>query len=254
MQLSQSSVHIRPRSTWEAIDLGFAMVRVWWKPLCAIWLLPTLILGLFCYSFSGINLWLAAVLFWGLRIFLDNLLLSFFSQVLFNQTTTLSQSLKKLAHDTFKRGLWFGIFTLRFSLSRSFEQPVWSLESHPNIKARHQRVRLLSQSMQQGAIWLTLLCWGFEWLLYILLCFLITGMIPNSNEGIWLAVLHDSAAPSSMIITTALLSIISVICVEPFFVAAGFALYLNRRTQLEAWDIELLFRQLQRRLVLKKHL
>jgi len=36
--------------------------------------------------------------------------------------------------------------------------------------------------------------------------------------------------------------------VEPFFVGAGFALYLNRRTQLEAWDIELAFRRIARRL------
>jgi len=31
--------------------------------------------------------------------------------------------------------------------------------------------------------------------------------------------------------------------VEPFFVAAGFALYLSRRAELEAWDIEQEFRR-----------
>jgi hypothetical protein len=29
-----------------------------------------------------------------------------------------------------------------------------------------------------------------------------------------------------------------VLFLEPFYVAAGFAMYLNRRAQLEAWDIE----------------
>ena len=29
---------------------------------------------------------------------------------------------------------------------------------------------------------------------------------------------------------------------EPVYVACGFTLYLNRRTELEAWDIELVFR------------
>jgi hypothetical protein len=29
-----------------------------------------------------------------------------------------------------------------------------------------------------------------------------------------------------------------VLLLEPFYVAAGFAMYLNRRAQLEAWDIE----------------
>jgi hypothetical protein len=34
----------------------------------------------------------------------------------------------------------------------------------------------------------------------------------------------------------------------PFYVAAGFGLYITRRTELEAWDIELAFRRLQQRL------
>jgi heme/copper-type cytochrome/quinol oxidase subunit 2 len=35
---------------------------------------------------------------------------------------------------------------------------------------------------------------------------------------------------------------------EPVYVACGFSLYLNRRTVLEAWDIELTFRRLRQRL------
>jgi hypothetical protein len=31
--------------------------------------------------------------------------------------------------------------------------------------------------------------------------------------------------------------------VEPFYVAAGFGMYLNRRVELEAWDIEQEFRR-----------
>ena len=30
----------------------------------------------------------------------------------------------------------------------------------------------------------------------------------------------------------------AILFLEPFYVAAGFAMYLNRRAQLEAWDIE----------------
>src|SRR5690606_23475696 len=36
---------------------------------------------------------------------------------------------------------------------------------------------------------------------------------------------------------------------EPIYVASGFSLYLNRRTILEAWDIELAFRRIRARLV-----
>ena len=34
-----------------------------------------------------------------------------------------------------------------------------------------------------------------------------------------------------------------VMFLEPFYVAAGFAMYLNRRAELEAWDIEQEFRR-----------
>ena len=36
--------------------------------------------------------------------------------------------------------------------------------------------------------------------------------------------------------------------VEPFYVGAGFGLYLDRRTQIEGWDIEIAFRRMRHRL------
>jgi len=39
----------------------------------------------------------------------------------------------------------------------------------------------------------------------------------------------------------------AVLALEPFYVAAGFALYLNRRTALEGWDIEVALRQIAQR-------
>jgi hypothetical protein len=37
-------------------------------------------------------------------------------------------------------------------------------------------------------------------------------------------------------------------CLEPFYVGAGFGLYLNRRTQIECWDLEMVLRRLRARL------
>ena len=36
--------------------------------------------------------------------------------------------------------------------------------------------------------------------------------------------------------------------IEPFYIGAGFGLYLDRRTQIEGWDIEIAFRRMRRRL------
>jgi hypothetical protein len=48
-------------------------------------------------------------------------------------------------------------------------------------------------------------------------------------------------------LTNAFYALVLVIW-EPVYVACGFSLYLNRRTTLEAWDIELVFRRLRQRL------
>jgi Domain of unknown function (DUF4129) len=45
----------------------------------------------------------------------------------------------------------------------------------------------------------------------------------------------------------AALDALAVSLIEPFYVSAGFALYLHRRSELEGWDIELAFRRLAAR-------
>jgi hypothetical protein len=42
--------------------------------------------------------------------------------------------------------------------------------------------------------------------------------------------------------------VLAVGLIEPLFVAAGFGLYINRRTNIEGWDVELTFRRMARRL------
>jgi len=41
---------------------------------------------------------------------------------------------------------------------------------------------------------------------------------------------------------------LGILAIEPFYVAAGFMLYINRRAHLEAWDVELNFRKIGQRI------
>ncbi len=41
--------------------------------------------------------------------------------------------------------------------------------------------------------------------------------------------------------------LVALSLIEPLYLASGFTLYLNRRTELEGWDIEIVFRQLAAR-------
>ena len=54
-------------------------------------------------------------------------------------------------------------------------------------------------------------------------------------------VISGDAAAFSLAFSVAYAAV--VLFLEPFYVAAGFAIYLNRRAELEAWDIEQEFRR-----------
>jgi hypothetical protein len=65
----------------------------------------------------------------------------------------------------------------------------------------------------------------------------------------WLAPAGQTPDPSAlftggpgvndlMLLVPSISYALAVLFLEPFYVAAGFALYLNRRAELEAWDIE----------------
>ena len=53
MNLDQVTLEIRPRSAWEAVDLGLLMAKRWWLPMIKVWLLasaPFLALALMVLS------------------------------------------------------------------------------------------------------------------------------------------------------------------------------------------------------------
>lgn len=246
MQLDRIQVVIRPRSSWESIDLGFSMVRHWWKPLYKIWFLFLLLILIIT---SPLLYWVepfwVGYLLWWLKPLYDRIILYFFSHALFGEQPSFWQSLSSLR----KTGLLMGLLTWRrFDLARSFNLPVWQLEGSRG-KIASKRLKLLQRHNYDydKAIWLTIICIHFEWLLMFSLFGLLYMFIPANynvdffqfiflNESYWLENLN----------LIAYLFVIAII--EPLYVAAGFALYLNRRTHLEAWDIELAFRRIAEKL------
>jgi hypothetical protein len=55
--------------------------------------------------------------------------------------------------------------------------------------------------------------------------------------------LFDDDIPTALGVANFAAYSIAIFLVEPFYVAGGFAMYLNRRAELEAWDIEQEFRR-----------
>jgi len=249
MRLTDISVALRPRSTWEAMDLGVLLARRHAGLLLASWALVSLPL----FALFSLLLWQspswALLLFWWLKPAYERLPLYILSHALFGDTPTLKQALKAWPR-LLKPQLLASLSWRRFSPTRSFDLPVLQLEGLSG-QARSQRLVVLGQRDAAGATWLTLvgahlemaLWFGLITLLYLLLPQQMTQdldwqRLVNAAGGDWLWLEHLSNGLYALLL----------IVWEPVYVACGFTLYLNRRTALEAWDIELVFRRLRQRL------
>jgi len=58
------------------------------------------------------------------------------------------------------------------------------------------------------------------------------GLVPDGNS-----LVEGALQPSALFVVTVTYAVAALV-VEPFYAAAGFAMYLSRRADLEAWDIE----------------
>jgi uncharacterized membrane protein SpoIIM required for sporulation len=112
--------------------------------------------------------------------------------------------------------------------------------------AARERRSVLGRRVSSYATWLTIVCVHFELVLYWSLGQLTSLFVPaKSLEG------RDFTAAflaGDLFHYGDLLAYVAaVLLLEPFYVAAGFALYLNRRTLLEGWDIEVALRKITQR-------
>lgn len=250
MRLTEASVAIRPRTAWEALDLGVLLARRHAGLLMASWALVTLpIFALLCALLWQYPGW-AIFLFWWLKPAYERLPLYILSQALFGNTPTLKQALRALPK-LLRPQLIASLTWRRLSPTRSFDLPVLQLEGLSG-EARSQRLTVLAQRDSGAATWLTVVGMHLEIALWLGLAALFYMMLPQQIEldwswqsliaadgGRWLWLEHLSN----------LLYVLLLIAWEPVYVACGFTLYLNRRTALEAWDIELVFRRLRQRLI-----
>lgn len=249
MRLSDATVVIRPRITWEAMDLGVLMSQRHRRLLMTSWAIVTLP----TFAVLSLLLWdspsLAVFIFWWLKPAFERLPLYILSQTLFGETPTLKQALRQWPQ-LLKPQLLASLTWRRLSLSRSFVMPVVQLEGLSGI-ARQQRLHVLLQRNAGAAQWLTIIGVHLESALWIGLMVLFYLLLPQQIELDWnwqtliAAANHDWRWLEHL--TNAFYALVLVVW-EPIYVACGFSLYLNRRTVLEAWDIELVFRRMRQRL------
>jgi hypothetical protein len=246
VQLENVSVRVRPRSSWEAIDLGLRLVqgnaRAIYQPFLILTLPIFILLNLLFFE----HMWAAVLIFWWLKPMYDRLVLHVISHSLFGETPTWRETLRAFP-GTLRHGLFLQLTLLRIDPSRSFRLPVLQLEGLKG-KARGERMRVLQARGNTNAVWLTITCMHLEYAINFALFALVYMLMPQNIGAGVLSVFFAEVPPFWADLASNFFYFLTVCMIEPFYVAAGFMLYINRRSQLEAWDIELVFRRMAARL------
>ena len=214
----------------EAADLGVRLCQSAAREVYrCYWLvaLPVVVLSLATFEIAH---WLPALLIWWIKPWLDRTVLFVLSRAAFGQASSVSDLVNAQRRVWFSQ-LFLSLTARRLSPWRSFTQSVYQLEGLPFLASR-KRVMQIRHGKTTPASLITFAFVTAEMLLVIALVSLIFWFEPG--EEFRYAPGNYAAFELPTVIAYALV----VLFLEPFYVAAGFSLYLNRRAQLEAWDIE----------------
>jgi len=256
MKLENVTAKIRPRARWESIDLGCAMTRRNFGTIMASWMVTVLpfwvgfIMLAGTFMSPGWHLFASFVWCWGTLSITDRVPLLVLSRNLFGEKISVWEVTKlwwtKLWYKQF-----FGRFFARFSTNRGLSLPVSELEGLKGSSYK-MRVSLLARNGGDGATQASMVglllvlimigsCYMFLMMIYQLYgeSDVLTLMFADLDK-------HGGDYPGHWQFFLFYLLVLSIL--EPFFVGAGFAMYVNSRTVTEGWDIELSFKRMSERI------
>ena len=186
----------------------------------------------------------ALILFWWLKPLYEPLLLYWLSRAVFGEILPFSGVAKKWRGIVLP-GLLASLTIQRFSPERSFLMPVRILEGLKG-EARKSRKSVLNRD-QSGGLWLSMACLGIEFSLTISCMALVYMIVPDEIRHT-----IEYSSPFAFPRLNIVFYMIAASCVAPLYVAGGFMLYIARRVELEAWDIEIGFKNMAARFIKRK--
>ncbi len=250
MNLENVTVELRPRSEWEAVELGARMVRRDAGSIYRAWFTLTLPAILLVALLTWFTEWggLAVFLYWWLEPVTDGPILRIISRHLFGEKPDASTALRSTFSTAWRNKL-FWLTPYRLHFARSAMLPITQLEGLTGGRRRARAKTIGSRIFSHGT--------GVTAAYQHLFLSLYTGAIlfvfmfmPESfraeHGGDWLESFYSPASRVTELINLFLFYMAQSL-LHPWFVGAGFGLYINCRTQLEAWDIEVAFRRMVQR-------
>lgn len=225
----------------EAADLGVRICQSAARSVYGCYLAVAAPVLTLLLAAGEIALWIPTFAIWMAKPWLDRTVLFALSRAAFGQSTTPRDLWAA------RRQVWWSqvvrTWTLRrLSPWRALTGPVYQLEGLSGGRQR-RRVRQIRSGGARDGLLVTGAFGMAEFALVFALLFFAVLLVPNGMA------LHPTEflLQPEMQAATALGYAIVVAFLEPFYVAAGFGLYLNRRVQLEAWDVEQELRRAQSR-------
>jgi hypothetical protein len=240
VQVDSLALQMRPRAPHEAADLGIRLCQANAGMVYRCYLavaLPIIAIGLSLFEFGP---WWPTIFIWWAKPWMDRTVLFVLGRAAFGQRTTLGDLWRE------QRAVWWRQFILtwtwrRLSPWRSFTQAVYQLEGH-SFSALRRRVVQLRNRYSSPAYFMT---FSFSWAetcLSVAFISLVFWFAP-ADQGFEIGNFFSDESNAVAEFIGAVGYACAVLFLEPFYVAAGFGMYLNRRAELEAWDIEQEFRR-----------
>jgi len=250
MNLENVTVEMRPRSEWEATDFGARMIRRDAAAIYKVWFavtLPLLCIALAVVFWTPYASW-ALLLYWWFEPVADGAILRIISRRLFGEEADVRATLRAVPVIAWKNRL-FWLTPYRLHFARSVAMPVTQLEGLSGA-ARRARSKVLNLKIFNYGVGITAAYEHLVLALYLGIILIGYSLIPaaylDTLGSTWMELfwLDSSRAATA---AGLLVFYIAQTALQPWFVGAGFGLYINCRTQLEAWDIEVAFRRIVQR-------
>ena len=236
MQLDALVLKLRAGTPAESADLGVRLCQHAARSLYACQALAFVPLLALALASAGIAAWLPPLVLWWGKPWLDRTLLYVLSRAAFGQPTR-PRDLWDAQRQVWWQQWWRSWTLRRLSLSRAFTQPVHQLEQLRGA-ARRRRLQQLRAGHLAASRLLTGAFSTAETALWVALVALVFWFMPPGYDGARVLDTLGSGEGVAASVATTLSYALVVFFLEPFYVAAGFTMYLGRRVELEAWDIE----------------
>ncbi len=250
MRPDKLAVALRPRSGFEACDLGLRLAQRCARPLFLANLALVMGVSSLAYLICAVLLDVPAVgvlVVWWLKPLYDRLALHVLARGVFDATPSAREALRALPGLIRGTSLLRALTLQRFDGQRALRLPVVQLEGLRGKSARARR-KLLAGRVSGAGLALLFCFTQFELLLWYGVPALI-ALIASDNIDVRVPLIElltgearDFTAGSMALWHLSYGLVVALL--EPFYLASGFALYLKRRSDLEAWDVELQLRKI----------